>query len=71
MAPSVTLIRKIFENAFTMGLVTSLAKPQRAKHEVIMRKGMRKLTPSLVSKPLSFLGSSPLLSIFVGFCYLS
>ena len=36
MAPSVTLMRNIFENAFTMGLVMSLAKPQRAK-QLVMR----------------------------------
>ena len=33
-APSVTLIRKILENAFTIGLVISLANPQRAKQQV-------------------------------------
>jgi hypothetical protein len=36
-------MRKIFENAFTIGFVMSLAKPQSAKQRVTRMKGMRNL----------------------------
>ena len=57
-APSVTLILKIFENALTIGLVTSLANPHRAKHAVTIMNGMSRLTPFLVNNPLFFSMSS-------------
>jgi hypothetical protein len=37
----VTLILKIFEKAFTIGFVMSLANPQRAKQNVTRMKGSR------------------------------
>ena len=32
-------MRKILENAFTIGFVMSLAKPHRAKHDVMRMNG--------------------------------
>ena len=49
-----TLIRNILEKAFTMGPVISLANPHMAKHDVIRKKGITKLTPSLVSISVAF-----------------
>ena len=58
--PSVTLMRKILLNAFTIGLVISLAKPHSAKQDVMTMKGRIKLTPSLLRSELlcvlSFMG---------------
>ena len=39
-------MRKIFENAFTIGLVMSLANPHKAKQNVTRMNGIRKLIPS-------------------------
>lgn len=55
MAPSVTLMRKIFEKALTIGFVTSAAKPHKAKQDVIRINGNTKLIPSRENNELLFM----------------
>src|SRR5574344_1242017 len=71
MAPSVTLMRKIFEKALTIGFVTSAAKPHKAKQDVIRINGNTKLIPSRENNELLFMCIVKSWLIFYFFLFIS